>query len=137
MLTWLLVLLFGFSSQNTATLSITVSDLKQAKGSLQIAVYGPEGKFGEGKPEFFAVVPVKNTQPHQTTLQVPPGRYAVAIYQDVNGNGELDKKWTGIPSEPYGFSNNFRPRFSGPTFQDCVFEAGANRATSLQIRLLH
>ena len=34
-----------------------------------------------------------------------PGRYAVAAYHDVNGNGELDKVPPGLPTEPYGFSN--------------------------------
>ena len=37
---------------------------------------------------------------------LPPGRYAVAAYQDVNGNGELDKVPPGIPTEPYAFSND-------------------------------
>jgi len=34
-----------------------------------------------------------------------PGRYAVAAFQDLNGNRMLDRSPVGVPVEPYGFSN--------------------------------
>jgi len=45
---------------------------------------------------------------------VRPGVYAVVIYHDLNGNGQLDRNLIGIPSEPYGFSNGVG-RTSRPT----------------------
>ena len=50
---------------------------------------------------------------------IPFGEYAIAIYQDLNNNGVLDKNVFGYPSEPFGFSKNFKPRFSAPDFDDC------------------
>lgn len=45
-----------------------------------------------------------------------PGRYAVMVFHDVNGNGELDRNFMGIPREPLGFSNRYwgtgEPAFS-------------------------
>lgn len=41
---------------------------------------------------------------------VPPGDYAVAVYHDENGNGELDKNFIGIPREPVGFANTYSPK---------------------------
>lgn len=49
---------------------------------------------------------------------LPPGGYAVIIYQDVNGNGRLDRGAFGVPLEPVGFSNGVVPRFSRPAFGD-------------------
>lgn len=67
---------------------------------------------------------------------IPPGRYAVAAYQDVNGNGRLDREavlvWS-LPSEPYGFSNDVG-RFAPPTFGGAAFELPASGAT-VSIRL--
>jgi len=40
---------------------------------------------------------------------IEPGDYIIAIYQDLDGNEELNKNWIGIPKEPYGFSNNIKP----------------------------
>ena len=42
-----------------------------------------------------------------------PGRYAIILFHDENGNGKLDKNALGVPTEPYGFSNNV-PGFLGP-----------------------
>ena len=36
---------------------------------------------------------------------VEPGEYAVAVFQDLNGNGRIDRPFF-IPTEPYGFSND-------------------------------
>ncbi|MGP9820126.1 DUF2141 domain-containing protein [Salinarimonas sp. NSM] len=67
---------------------------------------------------------------------VAPGRWAVAAYQDVNGNGALDTQpilvWQ-LPSEPYGFSNDVG-RFSPPTFSGAAFELPASGGT-VSVRL--
>lgn len=41
-----------------------------------------------------------------TFHDLPPGRYAVAAFQDGNDNERLDTNLFGIPSEPYGLSND-------------------------------
>lgn len=53
-----------------------------------------------------------------------PGRYAVAVYHDLNGNGELDKIPPGLPTEPYGFSNDVG-RLGPPRFDPASVEVGA------------
>jgi uncharacterized protein (DUF2141 family) len=52
-----------------------------------------------------------------------PGRYAIAAYQDVNGNGELDKIPPGIPTEPYAFSNDVG-RIGPPRFGRALIAVG-------------
>ena len=53
---------------------------------------------------------------------LPKGTYAIALFQDLNNNGKLDTNLLGIPKEPYAFSNNVKPVFSAPKFQQCSFE---------------
>jgi uncharacterized protein (DUF2141 family) len=50
-----------------------------------------------------------------TLAGLVPGRYAIAVYVDENGNGRLDRGMFGIPSEPYGFSNG-GGQFGPPPF---------------------
>jgi uncharacterized protein (DUF2141 family) len=64
---------------------------------------------------------------------LPAGNYAVSAYQDLNGNGKLDKNLVGIPSEPYGFSNNARPKFRAPNWDETRFELRAD--TQIEIKL--
>ncbi|CCH02873.1 hypothetical protein FAES_4874 [Fibrella aestuarina BUZ 2] len=71
----------------------------------------------------------------QATFEVDPGTYALAIYHDVNGNDKIDKKMFGIPTEPYGFSNNVRPRMSAPSYDDCKVVVGeAGKTISIQLK---
>lgn len=51
-----------------------------------------------------------------------PGRYAVVVVSDVNGNGKLDTNFLGIPKEPVGASHNPTSRFGPPRFQDAAFD---------------
>lgn len=53
---------------------------------------------------------------------VPPGRYAVQLFVDLNGNGQLDLSLRGIPREPVGFSGNARLSRGKPGPQGCAFE---------------
>ena len=55
---------------------------------------------------------------------LPPGTYAVSVYEDLNGNHKLDHNFLGIPREPVGASNNPRSRLGPPRFKQCSFHVG-------------
>lgn len=65
---------------------------------------------------------------------VPPGRFALQLYQDSNGNGRLDLSPRGIPLEPVGFSANPTLLKGKPTPKATQFEHGEDD-TLLDIRL--
>lgn len=74
----------------------------------------------------------------QTPLRIaalPPGRYAVQVFQDSNGNGQLDLSPRGIPLEPVGFSGN--PSLFGgkPKPSDSLFEHGTTDGV-INVRLI-
>ncbi len=52
---------------------------------------------------------------------VPEGRYAVSIAHDLNGNRRIDTNLVGLPTEPWGVSNNVRPSFRAPRFDEAAF----------------
>jgi len=60
---------------------------------------------------------------------LPPGTYAVSVYEDLNGNHKLDGNILGIPREPVGASNNPRGRMGPPHFNDCAFRVGTDAQT--------
>lgn len=59
---------------------------------------------------------------------VSPGFWAVAAYQDLNGNGQLDRTQLGLPLEPYGLSNGAGRR-TRPDFASARFSLGDPGAT--------
>lgn len=113
-----------YSAQDP-TLKVEISSIRKAQGKLWIAIYRPGEKFGGDNPGMHKIVPVNSMKNKILEFNLPEGTYAIAIFHDVNNNEELDKNLVGIPKEPYGFSNNFKPRFSAPQFKDCSFELPA------------
>ncbi|MEM8678843.1 MAG: DUF2141 domain-containing protein [Planctomycetota bacterium] len=79
-------------------------------------------------------VPVEAADAPLHIDDLPPGTYAIAVYQDVNDNGKMDKSGFGIPTEPYGFSNNARGTMGPPSFQKAAF-AVADAGVALEIQL--
>lgn len=59
-------------------------------------------------------------------VDLPPGTYAVSVYEDLNGNHKLDHNFLGIPREPVGASNNPHARMGPPRFKECSFHVGAS-----------
>ena len=51
-----------------------------------------------------------------------PGKYAMVCFHDENDNGKFDENVLGLPKEGYCFSNNVKPRFSAPDFNQCAFD---------------
>lgn len=82
--------------------------------------------------------PVAITSSKDATLifeDIPAGRYAIQLFADRNGNGQLDSSPRGIPLEPVGFSNN-PPLLRGkPSVAQCVLHHSGGE-TPVQIRLI-
>ena len=61
---------------------------------------------------------------------VTPGRYAIALLHDENGNGKADRALGMMPTEGFGFSRDAPVRMGPPEFRDAVFEV--SRGAELQ-----
>ncbi len=118
------------------TLTITVSDIRVSEGRLLVQVANSEQRF-----EFLeesAASPVAITQPAEAgemTFEVtlPPGTYAARVLHDVNGNGQMDRNFIGMPKEPWAFSNNALGNRGPAKWQDATFEVDGT--TAIDIRL--
>ena len=58
---------------------------------------------------------------------LPPGRYAVVVFVDLDGDEELDRGAFGVPTEPIAYGNDAKPRFGPPPFEACLVEVGGDR----------
>jgi len=89
-------------SQNSFTLDIT--GVKKQGGKLYISFFNSEESFNKRKVCYsMEINATAETLPIPVSLSA--GGYVISMYQDSNGNGELDSNFLGIPREPFGFSN--------------------------------
>jgi uncharacterized protein (DUF2141 family) len=109
------------SEKNLLSLNLNVKNIKHDKGSILIAIYNKEEEFMK---ERYAdkSVKVDALENLKVELQLPPGRYAITIFHDINDNNELNTNIIGIPKEPYGFSNNPKITFGPPNFKQASFD---------------
>jgi uncharacterized protein (DUF2141 family) len=93
-----------------AVLVVTVQHISSKGGDLRLALYDRKS-FGEddAAPVTDKVAPAKPWSEVVTFDAVPPGTYAVKMFQDANRNQQFDFDFLGIPAERYGFSNNAGP----------------------------
>lgn len=108
----------GIVNQGNLVISIE-ADVKK-RGNIHVAVFQNETTFKKKSDGVFEKV-LSYSGGAKYELEVPAlayGRYAVAVFQDLNGNGRLDANTLGIPTEPYGFSNNPKVKWSAPTFAE-------------------
>lgn len=123
----LLALPQSASAEPAAKLSLTVTGIKEAKGALMIAVFDEAG-YGKDKSIAAAAVPV-TALTASTTFDLPPGRYGIKMFHDVDGDGKMATNPFGMPIEPFGFSNNAPAQFGPATWQDAAFAIPASGAT--------
>jgi len=105
-----------------ATVSVTVTDLRSAKGKVLACLTTREDAFPDCEKDPLArklTVPAA-TEVHLDFGPVPAGRYAVSLIHDENGNGKLDTRLM-IPREGYGFSNDAPVRMGPPKFERAAF----------------
>ncbi|MBL7808160.1 MAG: DUF2141 domain-containing protein [Saprospiraceae bacterium] len=104
--------------------ALELNNIQDASGSVYIAIYNKSDDFLKYDHIYSRkIVPVSQTGTMRVSIHdLPPGAYAVSCFHDVNGNGQLDTDWMGIPTEPYCFSNNARPKFRAPRWSEAVFQ---------------
>ena len=125
-------------SVEAGELRITVGGIRSAHGTVLIALYDSPASFGKAveasakegfliDPDRFAAVALRANAALKSAVvfsNLEPGRYAAIAFHDENGNGKLDKNFLGIPTEPYGFSNNVQGFLGPPTFDDAAMALG-------------
>lgn len=84
--------------------SVVISGVSPDGGRLYIQIFNSEDARKKGEA-FRSLVAESSAETVTVTSTVPAGEYYVMIFQDTNGNGELDTRMFGIPREPVGISN--------------------------------
>lgn len=103
-----------------------------APSQLVIGVFD-RASFPDGRPLRHTTMGVEKSS-MQWRVSVPTATYAVAVYQDLNRDGRLDKSTFGFPTEPYGFSRDYRPVYRGPMWKDAALKV--DRDAVVDIRLI-
>ena len=123
------------SPARSAVLAVAIRGLQSQDGEVNVALYRSREDFlKRTQPARWAVLQPKLANLTWRVPDLEPGRYAVAVFHDINGNQEFDQGLFGLPAEPYGFSNSPANQLRPPDFGDASFEF-SGRDLSIEVTL--
>jgi uncharacterized protein (DUF2141 family) len=116
-------------------LTVEVTGLEVIDGSsVMIAVYNSEDTYFDSEQIYAsAEIAVDDEEVSYVFKDFPVGDYAVTIYHDEDGDGEMDRKWYGPPKEGYAFSNNYTSGMRPARWDDAVFSLEKDQTISIKM----
>ncbi len=126
------------SSNNyqTGNLQLQLQNIQPKKGSIKVALFNSKETFLDNSAAYLSQS-LEVNQRNSIDISFPNlpfGMYTAAIFHDVNNNGKLDKNLLGVPTEPYGFSNNARSKWGPPKYDTAKFQLDQDQL-SLQVEV--
>ena len=123
-----------------AEVLVTVTGLRSDKGVVRACMTSREDSFP--KCRGVANAYSASVRAHEGRLvlvfeNVRPGRYAIALLHDENGNGRADRALGMMPKEGFGFSRDASVRMGPPRFEEAAFDLGnGGRAVEIRMRYM-
>lgn len=120
----------------TTRLDVDVTNMRSAKGLIRVCLTADPDNFPNCVDDARASTKSVPASQHDMAFEaLPPGRYALAVIHDENGNSKLDT-FAGIPREGFGFSQNPAIRFGPPKFSSARFEIAGPTRQSVRMKYM-
>lgn len=130
------LLLLG-NSAATTTVTVDVSGLRNKAGTVYLCMTAKPKVFPRGcdsDPDR-RVAAIKASDTGVMTLRdVAPGRYAIVLLHDENGNKRMDMSLF-LPKEGFGFSRDAPVRMSAPKFDAAAFDVAAGKPVHMTMKV--
>ena len=126
--------------QETGDLVVRINNVdREQGGSMKIAIYSATNaaSFPSGFKKADRTRSVQVSELPSTGVRfadIPLGTYAVSVYQDIDGDGEADANFLGMPTEPVGASNDASGFLGPPEFDEAAVRV-QSETTEITINL--
>lgn len=131
-------IIFAFSHsawcQGNLVLLLTCDGVNQDRGNIMVAVFNSEKTFLSDDIYRPLVQKVSSKGRIAIKIELPAGKYAVAVYHDENANGKLDRNIFYYPTEPFGFSRNARSSTGPPSWNDAAFTLEGSMEMAIRLK---
>jgi len=134
---FMIILLLFTSEAAAAGLTVHVEGVTNERGFIRLAVHQTLKSYQSDNDDKAFRLAMTEARTPGVILHIPslpPGSYAIKVFHDENSDGILNRNYFGVPTEPYGISNNVRARFSLPPFDTALIKVHES-ATETTIKL--
>ena len=133
-----MVLLSGCSGMICAqTLDVHITNIRNTKGQLCLAIFADETGFKAEKPCWEMKCSKKDIVNGEFRIQIPiqKWKWGFSVLDDENGTGKMEYNLFGIPRKGFGFSDYYQKGLFKPHFDDFSFYVKKNEIKNLIIRM--
>jgi uncharacterized protein (DUF2141 family) len=117
------------------TLTVTVENMDSTEGNLGILIFnGPNGWAEDRKTALKDISIPAQKGVQKVPVQLPEGKYAIALIHDVNVNHKLDKNFIGMPKEYWGMSNNPHATIKAPPIEKAMFTLDGDKEVKITLQ---
>jgi uncharacterized protein (DUF2141 family) len=116
------------SKKKSGNILLSIAGLNNEKGYIKVGLFNSAQSFEGKTKEIFggAILKIYSSKAQHIFPHVPYGEYAIKLFHDEDGDGEIDTNFLGVPTESYGFSNNAKALFGPPTFEKAKFTVSSD-----------
>ncbi|MDJ0784907.1 MAG: DUF2141 domain-containing protein [Desulfosarcinaceae bacterium] len=115
------ILFFASPPGGAAEIVVIIKNIASTDGEVGCGLFTDPESFPMGKPDVQVWLNASTDDVQCHFKAMPAGTYAVSVSHDLNGNRKVDTNFFGIPKEAWGVSNNVRPAFRPPRFDEAKF----------------
>jgi len=114
------------AGQARSTITVRIESLRHDRGTIYVAALRQQAciRREEGASRRRPGTVAESWGPRGVRKR-RTSKYAIAFFQDENGNGKLDTNLLGIPTEGFGFSKDAMGKLGPPTFAAAVLSIPA------------
>lgn len=118
-----------------ASLRIEVTGRTEWEGTLRATLHGTRETFRSDAPSPHAASSLfAHGEGVVEIAGIEPGTWALKVHLDLDGDGKVDRRLGGIPSEPVAFGNDAPMEYGPPPFEKCLVKLGPGPNT-VRLRL--
>ena len=123
------------SAHAVGQLEVLVTDVRSDRGHVRVAVCTADTFLSPGCP-YHGSAPARPGTVRVEIGNLPPGTYAVQVFQDEDDSHRVKRTLIGLPEEGVGFSNDAPMRFGPPRFASAAIRT-TDAGGRISIRLRH
>lgn len=137
-LLFITALIFSATAVLAGDLKIKLTDIRNSRGNIAIAIYDNETSFKNNHTIHlpYSMLFRASGSTTFTLHDLPAGTYAISILHDEDKDGTLDVNQRNFPTEGYAYSNNVGG-MSVPTFKQASFTHSEGADTVQTIKMIY
>ena len=119
-------------------LTIEFDNIRNNEGVLSVTVYENDENWLDEEGDYLEYIfPKENMDSDSLTVSIElekPGKYAIAVLDDEDGDEKMRHNFIGYPKEGFGFSNNIHVWLSRPKFDECILDIKSDTAIRISMQ---